>query len=232
MKHTPNLGFTPTFSVRSRWIVRTSGAVLLAFAFTFCGCLSRPPLNHQTFAFEIPELSATNTALGDRVLGIKSLKIEPPFDERSFVYRTGKFSYERNPYAGFLGLPAEELLAPVSGILRRDGCFNDVVEVGSAVKPDALVEITINQLYGDIRKPGSPFAVLAMQVMFLDATNWLPGKVIFQRNYFREVPITSTAPASLMEGWNQALIEIFAEVASDFRRQGTEEQRQENHGGN
>ena len=71
-----------------------------------------------------------------------------------------------------------------------------------------------------------------MQVTFLDATNGLPGRVILQRNYSRRIPMSSTTPAALMEGWNQALVEIFAEVASDFRSQAIEEQRREDYGGN
>jgi cholesterol transport system auxiliary component len=232
MKHSENLDTTRTSSIHSRWIVLICSTVFLALAFTFCGCLSKRPLNEQTFAFSTPVLPVTNAAASDRVLGIKSLQIAPPFDGRLLVYRTGEFSYERDPYAGFLGSPAKGLIGPVCGMLRGAGCFSAVVEAGSAVKPDTLVEINISQFYGDIRNPGSPCAVLAMQVMFLDATNGLPGRILLQRNYLRRMPISSTAPAALMEGWNQALAGIFAEVASDFRRQEIEGERPDNPSGN
>jgi len=218
--------------LHSRWVASISGVALLAFTSTFCGCLSRPPLNMQTFAFSTPVLPTTNGPASHRVLGIKSLQIAPPFDGRSFVYRSGEFAYQRDPYAGFLGLPAEQLVAPVSEILRQNGCFNDVVEAGSAVQPDTLVEITITQIYGDIRQRKSPFAVLAMQVTFVDATNGLTGRIILQRKYSRRIPMSSTTPASLVAGWNRALVEILAEVASDFRSQALEEQRREDYGGN
>jgi len=208
---------------RSRWGMRIPGVVLLVSSLTFCGCLSKPPLKKQTFAFVTPGLAATNAVAGNRVLGLRTLQIAPPFDGRSLVYRTGEFSYERDPYAGFLDSPAEGLVAPICEMLRKDGCFSAVVEAGSAVKPDTLVEISINQLYGDIRKPGSPCAVLALRATFLDTTNGLPGRVVFQRDYSRRIPIKSAASAALMEGWNQALLEIFAEVASDFRRREIED---------
>ena len=156
MKHYEHFSGIVSSFLHSRWIVRISGVALLAFTFTFCGCLSRPPLNEQTFAFSTPALPATKGPASHRVLGIKSLQIAPPFDGRSLIYRTGEFAYQRDPYAGFLGLPAEGLVAPVSEMLRQDGCFSAVVEAGSAVQPDTLVEITINQLYGDIRKRKVP----------------------------------------------------------------------------
>jgi len=204
--------------VYSRWTLRVSGVVLLAFAFTFSGCLSKPPINTQTFAFSVPESSGTNEAVNGHVLGIKSLKVAPPFDARSLIYRTGDFSYQRDPYAEFLGPPAEVLFTPVSEMLRDDGGFSAVVKTGSySVKADAIAEINVSQLYGDIRNPGSPSAVLSMEVIFMDATNGMTGKIIFQRSYSRQIPVKAATAAAFMAGWNQALTEIMANVASDFR---------------
>jgi ABC-type uncharacterized transport system auxiliary subunit len=204
-------------TIHSRWVVRVCSTAFLVFAFTFSGCLSRSPMKIETFAFSAPTMTGTNSTESGHVLSIRALQIDPPFDGRSLVYRTGEFSFERNPYAEFLGPPADGLVATTTEFLRNNGCFSAVVKTGSAAKPDTLAEININQLYGDIRKPGNPTAVLAMQVIFMNATNGLPGKVIFQKNYSRRIPMKSTAPAALMEGWNQAMAEIFADVASDLR---------------
>ena len=170
----------------------------------------------------MPTPSATTAPASVRVLAIRKLQIAPPFDGRSFVYRTGEFSYERDPYAGFIGLPADILAGPIAELLHGDGGFSAVVKMGSAARPDTLIEINITELYGDIRKPGSPSAVLAMQVILTEAKNGLPGKVILQENYSRRIPMKSTAPAALMAAWNEALVEIFADIASDLRRQETQ----------
>jgi ABC-type uncharacterized transport system auxiliary subunit len=198
-------------------VSRVCSVLLLLSVFTFSGCLSKPAMNQQTFAFSVPVASSTSEAAGSRVLGIRTLQVAPPFDGRSFVYRTGDFSYERDPYAGFLGLPAEILADPVAELLRGDGCFSAVVKMGSAARPDTLIEININELYGDIRKSDSPAAVLSIQVVLTDSKNGLTGKVLLQKNYSRRISMKSTAPAALMAAWNEALVEIFADIASDFR---------------
>jgi ABC-type uncharacterized transport system auxiliary subunit len=195
------------------------GVLLLVSAFAFGGCLSRPVMKQQTFAFSVPAASSVSEAAGSRVLGIRTLTVAPPFDGRSFIYRTGEFSYERDAYAGFLALPAEVLANPVTELLRGDGYFSAVVKMGSAARPNTLIEINVNELYGDIRKTESPAAVLSLQVILTDSKNGLPGKVLLQKNYSRRIPMKSTAPAALMAAWNQALVEIFADIASDFRRQ-------------
>jgi ABC-type uncharacterized transport system auxiliary subunit len=109
----------------------------------------------------------------------------------------------------------------VTELLRGDGCFSAVVKMGSAARPNTLIEINVNELYGDIRKTDSPAAILSMQVILTDAKNGLPGKVLLQKNYSRRIPMKSTAPAALMAAWNEALVEIFADIASDFRREET-----------
>lgn len=199
--------------------LRTGRSAVLLFA-ALCaltGCLSRPALHKQTFAFGVPAMTATNAGKSDLVLGIRSLRIAALFDGRSFVFRTGEFVYERDAYAEFLEPPADELLASVRESLRRSGSFGTVVEAGSAVRPDTLVEISVNQLFGDIRDPKHPTAVLTVRFVFFDAPDGMPGKVIFHREYSRTMPLHAPTAAALMAGWNEALMEILAEVSADFR---------------
>jgi len=190
----------------------------------FTGCLSRPSLNKQTFTFNTPSISATNASVGGRVLGIRHLQIAAPFEGKSLVYRTGDFSYVRDPYAGFLESPADELIGPVRASLRGNGDIGAVVEPGSALKPDMLVEISVSQLFGDFRQPEHPAAVLAMRFVFFEAPNGIPGKVFLQQEYSRTTPLSAPTAAALMAGWNQALGEILTQVATDLQNspQGAE----------
>jgi ABC-type uncharacterized transport system auxiliary subunit len=205
-----------TLQIHARLAANIFVAFLLVCICGLTGCLSRPTLNKQTFAFSVPPIAVTNVVVNDQVLGLRSLQIAAPFEGRSLVYRTGEFSYRRDPYAEFLVSPAEELMTPVRGWLRDNGDFSAVMEAGSAFKPDTLVEINVSQLFGDFRQPEHPTAILTMRFVFFDATNGVPGKAIFQQEYSRSLPLNAPTAAALMEGWNQALAEILAEVSSDF----------------
>jgi uncharacterized lipoprotein YmbA len=190
----------------------------LVCAVGLSGCLSRPPLQQQTFAFSLPEFAATNSAAGGHVLVLRKLRIAAPFDNRALVYRTGDFSYVSDPYAAFLELPEEELIAPVRAGLGSQGDFRSVIGPGSALKPDTLLEVNVSQLYGDFRQPANPKAVLTMQFLFFDATNGVPLKLLFQKEYSRSIPLEKPNAPSLMKGWNQALTEILTDVTSDYRQ--------------
>jgi hypothetical protein len=174
-------------------------------------------LHKQTFTFTAPAIDPTNVVASDRVLGVRRLQIAPPFDGRSLVYRTGEFSYVRDPYAEFLDSPAEEMTAPVRAWLRGDGDFSAVVERGSALTPDTLVEINVTRLFGDFRQPEHSAAVMGIQFVFFDAPNGVPGKPLLQKEYSRNIPLSAPNAAALMAGWDQALADILAGVASDLR---------------
>ncbi len=201
----------------TRFTAGASILLLLAATVGLTGCLSKPALNKQTFAFNVPPAATTNHFDNHRILGVRKLQIAAPFEGRSFVYRTGEFSYERDPYAEFLEAPGDELLPVMSGWLRRSGNFDAVVAAGSALKPDLLVEITVSQLCGDFREPKHPAAVMAVRFVFLEATNGIPGKSVFDKDYTQSIPLDGPTAAALMAGWNTALAGIVAEASADFR---------------
>jgi len=145
------------------------------------------------------------------------MRVAAPFDSQSFIYRTGEFSYERDPYAGFLVPPEESLAEPLRGYLRNSSLFREVTEPGSAIAPDILGEISVTQLYGDFRDRSQPAAVIAMHLTFSRAPPGAPGKVFFEKDYSLRVPLHARTAPALMAGWNTALTEIVAQVCKDLR---------------
>ena len=199
---------------------------ILVFACALSGCLSKPALHRQTFAFTASEAVPTNILATARVLGIRNLQIAAPFEGLPLVYRTGDYSYVRDPYAGFLDTPAESLLVTIREWLRGNASFSAVIEPGSSLKPNTLAEIRVTRLYGDFRQPQRPAAVLTIHFLFFDAPNAIPGRVLLEREYARSVALKSATPGALMEGWNQALTQVLAQVISDFQHSDTEETRE------
>ena len=183
----------------------------------FSGCLSRPGLHTQSFVFATPSVSARHPDPPGRRVAIRSLRVAAPFDSRSFVYRTSEYSYESDPYAEFLVPCSESLLYPIRGWMRQCGCFESVVEPGSAVKPNTVLEISVTELYGDFRKPRDAAAVLALKMTLLDASNGIAGKLVFEREYSRLLPLKARTAGALMAGWNGALGQILDQFGADVR---------------
>jgi ABC-type uncharacterized transport system auxiliary subunit len=193
-------------------------AIFIAAVCLLTGCLARPHLDRQSFVFDPPARSAPSIRSSSRVLGIRTLQVAAPFEGRAFVYRTGEFSYDRDPYAEFMVPPAEGLAFPICRWLREAGGFNAVAEKGSSLKPNTLMEIQVGQLYGDFRPSENATAVLSMRFVFFDAPNGIPGKVLLQREYSRNIPLKARTAAALIEGWNQALAQILDSTVQDVGR--------------
>ena len=202
----------------SRAFAATRTLCLVVLCFT-AGCLSRPALHQQTLGFDRPADSvAKTTARTQRVVDIRSVRVAAPFDDRALVYRVGEFCYEADPYAGFLVSPADSLREPIASWMRQSDLFQDVVERGSAVKPNAMVEITAVELYGDFRPEQKAAAVLTLRFVLLDSAEGIPGPVFFEHEYSRRVPLNERNANALMAGWNEALNQILTELNRDLCR--------------
>lgn len=182
------------------------------------GCLSRPALVRQSFAFASPAAGSVASPPHGPVLAIRRLTVAAPFDGQSFLYRTGEFSYERDPYAEFLDSPEQLLGPPIRAWLRESGKFAAVVEPGSALRPTLLVEVAVSRLYGDFRQGRAPAAVLEMRFLFFAAGRDTVGPLQFQKNYTERLPLRRRTAASLVAGWNEALGRIIEEAAREESR--------------
>jgi hypothetical protein len=198
---------------------RVTGSILavLCTGWLVGGCLSRPSLSRQSFAFAIPEVGAT-AGQGTNVLEIRQLKVAAPFDNQSFVYRTGEFSYERDPYDQFLAAPEEIFVAPMRGYLLKSASFDDVVSETGTIKPAMTATIYIGQLYGDFRNHQAPAAVLDMTFQFFKPGAGGQSELWLQKQYEQRVPFHERTAAALMAAWNQALQRTMEAVIADLKK--------------
>ena len=113
------------------------------------GCLSRPSLVPQSFSFIAPSHAAgQERRQTGRQLEIRRVVIAAPFDSQSLTYRTGEYSFERDPYAQFLVPPAESLGAALQSYFQDATSLGIVAQPGSLLHADTLVEVYVDKLYG------------------------------------------------------------------------------------
>jgi hypothetical protein len=179
------------------------------------GCLSKPALKQQTFAFQNPPLATTTSATGG-VVAVHPISVSPLFNRPSFVYRTGPEAYETDAYAGFLVAPSKAIDIAVRAHLLSSGRFQNVVEPGGPLSARKAVEIHVSELYGDFSQSGRPAAVLTLQVSFFDVSDTKRRPLLWQKNYSRRVPLQRPTAAAVMGGWDGALDEIMTEVSNDL----------------
>ncbi len=194
-------------------------ASLLSLPLLLCcvGCLSRPALIHQTFAFQSPPITNAPVVQNGHVVTLRAVEVSPLFEGRSLAYRTGPESYELDPYASFLVTPANALAIPLRAYLRNSGAFQNVLDQGSPLVADTVLQTHVTELYGDFRQPNQPAAVLSLRLLLLRARTTQPPELLLEKAYSRRVTLREKTAAAVVAGWDQALSEIMAAAAPDLR---------------
>ncbi len=102
------------------------------------------------------------------------------------------------------------------GYLINSGAFKEVVERGSQLKADTYLEVYVDELYGDFQKSAQPAAVLSIRMLFFDAGGAKTHQPFLEKNYVCRVPLQQKTAAALVAGWDHALSQTMAELASDL----------------
>jgi cholesterol transport system auxiliary component len=194
-----------------RWCF--SIASILVLGILVSGCLSKKPINKESYAFDVPPAHKSVAATTAPLLALRPIFVAPPFDSPSLTYRTGDLSYERDPYAGFLVSPSDTLSTPIRAMLRNSGKFN-VTDPDSTLRSQLELEISVTRMYGDFRDKNNPTAALEMRFMVSNSAR----KPLFQKTYSRRLPVKARTAAAVVSALNQALDEIVTQFASDFHQ--------------
>ena len=192
-------------------------APIILTAGVLCGCSPGPGWQRRAFAFTAPAdppaaKNQTNFASLGRV------SISPLFQSRSFTYRTGENAYEQDPYAGFLIPPERALAEAIRASLHASGAFGRVVDPGSALAPTLVAEVSVNELYGDFRKPSQPNGTMEIHFVCYEVKEGAPGRIVLDKTCVRGTPLARKTPAALMEAWDIDLRQIMEEINAEYAK--------------
>lgn len=190
---------------------------MLSLAAVLCGCASGSHWKGAAFAFAVPDDPPTPKGT-ERITELSRVSISPVFQSRSFTYRTGEDSFEQDPYAGFLISPERALAESIRAWMRSGGVFGRVLDPGSGITPNLIVEVSITDLYGDFRKPLQPVGNMALHMICYQVQNGTPQQVVFDRFCSHETPFVGKTPGALMGAWDADLREIMNQINSEYAK--------------
>ena len=192
-------------------------SVLLLAACIFVGCTSNPRWKRQVFTFSLPADPPTTNAQTN-IVALSRVSISPLFQNRSFTYRTAENTYELDPYAGFLVPPERTLAGPIRAWMRASGVFGRVVEPGSGLTPTLVAEVSVNELYGDLRQASRPVGTMEIHFICYEVKDGDPGRIVLDRVCAHETPLARKTPNALMAAWDADLREIMGEINSEYSK--------------
>ena len=188
---------------------------ILFLAPLLAGCASGPNWTRRVYSFSLAADPPARNAPSN-VVALNRVAISPLFQSRSFTYKTADEAYEQDPYAGFLIPPERALGEAIRASMRARGVFGRVVEPGSSLIPTLVAEVFITQLYGDFQNPAQPVGKMEIHFLCYEIKDGSPGRIVLDKVYGRETPMTKKTPAALMAAWNADLQEIMNQINSEY----------------
>src|SRR5437867_1646888 len=192
-------------------------AVIFLAVTILCGCASGPGWKRRVFAFALPaDPPITNAQTS--IVALSRVSISPLFQSRSFTYRTAENTYEQDPYAGFLVPPERALAEPIRAWMRASGVFGRVVEPRSGLTPTLVAEVSIKQLYGDLRKASQLVGTMEIRFICYEVKDDDPGRIVLDKVCAHETPLARKTPDALMAAWDADLRAIMEEINSQYAK--------------
>jgi hypothetical protein len=190
-------------------IIQFAALVFIVAAFSACSLPKRPALETSTWMVAPERTGVPYKPRSDLWLKMGSASATPPFDGKSLVYRLGDQRYEKDFYNTYSALPNEMVSNATRQWLNNAQIFSMTVGQGNSFFPYYILQISIEEFYGDYRV--RPEAVVTIE-FFLTATD--PQKrnpVIGKNRYTKRVMLKDNTPLALVLGQQEALAQILKE---------------------
>ena len=81
-----------------------------------------------------------------------------------------------------------------------------------------IVEVSINELYGDFRNSSQPVGTMGLHFMAYELQEGVPQRIIFDRFYSQQTPLARKTPGALMAAWDADLREIMNQINSEYAK--------------
>ncbi|MGE4264300.1 MAG: ABC-type transport auxiliary lipoprotein family protein [Desulfovibrio sp.] len=188
-----------------------------------CVKLERQPVEKRFYALEtarpVTTLAAgavTKTApLTSATLLVRRLHVSPRVAGRELVYRTAPTAWTADYYNVFFVAPADMLTQDLREWLTGAGLCANVVDPGSLVPADFILEGNVTSLHGDFAaKP--PQALVEMQFLLLKATGD-ERQVLLTREYRKTAPLAANTPQEVVRAEREAVAAVYADLEADLR---------------
>ena len=180
-----------------------------------CASLTQPYPQKNLYVISAGEPAAPGGSRSPSVLRIRPVRVAKPYDEKTFVYKTGESIFTVDYYNGFLADPSPLLTGELTRWLAASGGFA-VVLGSTGADHDLTLETNVTALYGDYSEKTSPKAVIEARFVLVREEK-TAYKVVFEKMYRETEPLAGAQPEQLVKGFGQAYRRMLEKLTADLR---------------
>jgi len=153
---------------------------------------------------------------GTHSIAVQPFTSAPGSGGQMLLYRADELRYERDFYNRWFASPPRMLTDALRQWLAKANA-GEVLEPGSSLAADLVVQPRLDALYADYRDEAKPQAVVAM-TMVLVARDASGQCEVLGRSYRREVAMAAVSPEAAVRAWSTGLAGIFSAFTADLRQ--------------
>jgi ABC-type uncharacterized transport system auxiliary subunit len=178
-----------------------------------CTSLSKPFPAKESFGITVPDLApAGPSPVHDAVLRIDRVRIVPPFDQRTFVYRLSDTRFEYDYYAEFIAPPDRLLTTQFIHALASAGIYRTVIDSDASIDTPLRLETTVTELSTNFGVTPAAAVIRARVLLLNDALH--ATDVLAEWELEASEPVTGQSPAAIADALSRAAAGLVAELAS------------------
>jgi cholesterol transport system auxiliary component len=189
---------------------------LLSLSALMAGGCSRPPVIKSTYVLEASKPPAAGGTARPQSLRVGAINVAAPFAGRQLVYRVSDIKYESDFYNEFLVAPAAMITESIAASLAATGIYRAVLPRSSSLDADLTLEGLVTELYGDLRDPARPAAVVSINFFLAEATA-SPGAFLWHGELTSRTALQAKTADAIAAGLNTSLGDVLTQLATALR---------------
>ncbi len=183
-----------------------------------CVKLERQPVDKRFYSLDVVRAAAPPASEATSTRGtllVRRVHMSPRCAGRELVYRMGESNWTADYYNTFFVSPADMLSQDLRAWLAASRLYANVVDPGSLVEPELILEGNVTSLHGDFfAKPAQ--AVVEMQFLLLQNVG-AEHRVLLTQNVRRTAPLAGNTPQELVRALQSAVAGAFTDLESALR---------------
>lgn len=145
---------------------------------------------------------------------VNNFRINILFAEKLMVYYRGNQRYETDFYSEYLSPPRMLITDETREWLKHSDLFESVLDKGSEIRPNYVLEGYVESLYGDISSSkGEAVAVIHFALVGLELDG---NEILFKKSYRKRLPMQKASSENLAENLNGCLESILSQLEADL----------------
>ncbi len=186
---------------------------LVALALWLSGCGKPPALTNQ-YLLEYSSPPVKGQPLNEAVR-VDQFAVAQPYNSTAMIYRPKPYESETYKYNRWRVNPGYLVTDYLVRDLRNSGLFKAVFGPDNPNKSRFVLEGGVQEIQ-EVDEPDGWKASLSLNVTLLDTDQQeITKRVVFQRDYHTDEPLTAQTPKGLAQGMSRAMEKLSEQIITD-----------------